>query len=170
VAATTVLLRPIQRSMNERLTEFRDHLLSQAEDYLGRRMTYGSMGPSLFGTLDIRAIQIYGTAGAPSDETTVLTIERLRVSYSLWQLMRGNISNMLRSIRLDQPVLTLDRKRDADLISLFTPPALTEDTVRSEQRTPITSLLPDRFNFRIRGGGGPPSGRECQPAYGRAQF
>jgi hypothetical protein len=137
VALTTLLLRPLQLTMQSRMTELRDWLLARAEAVIDRKIEYGAMGPSIFGTLDIRNIRIYG------DGEALLTIARFRLSYSLWDLLRGRLPEALRSIRLDRPVLTLDPERDADLRALFSPSG------GAGQDLPP---LPENFRLRIRNG------------------
>ena len=56
---TALLLRPLQSILYERMERTRDGIIAQAEDFLGRRITYSSMGPSLFGVLDIRDIYVF---------------------------------------------------------------------------------------------------------------
>jgi hypothetical protein len=150
VVLSTFLLKPLQRTMQIRMTDLRDILLARAEYYLNRHIEYGSMGPSLFGSLDIRNIRIYG-----DDAESVITLERFSLSYSIWELIRGNPLQSIHAIRIDRPVITLDWERDADLSALFMPSgdAVPEasrpwnDTLRE-----IISLLPDKFQLRVRGG------------------
>jgi hypothetical protein len=124
------------------MTGLRDGLLARAEALLDRKITYSSMGPSIFGVLDIRNIRIYGTGTDP-----LVTIPRLRVSYSLPELLRGNPLESLRQIRLDRPQVSTDLERDADLAALFSAGA-------GEERgfTFSPEMLPPRFRVRVRGG------------------
>jgi hypothetical protein len=138
VALTTLLLRPLRNTMQNRMIELRDRLLAQAESIINRKIEYGAMGPSLFGVLDIRNIRIYGAGGEP-----LAAIARFRLSYSLGDLIRGKPLESLRSIRIDRPVLTLDWERDADLRALFS----------SGDRSPGgLPPLPENFRIRIRNG------------------
>jgi hypothetical protein len=138
VTATTLLIRPLQMAIQERMTGLRDGLLARGEEFLGRKITYSSMGPSIFGTLDIRNIHIYG-----EDSSSLVVIPRLRISYSLAELLWGNPLEAPRQIRLDRPVVSVDAERDADLWELFSGP-------RGEGFN--TDLLPRQLRIRIRGG------------------
>jgi hypothetical protein len=149
VVFSTLLLRPLQRGMQVRMTELRNTLVFRAEEFLGRRIEYGSMGPSLFGALEIRDIRVYA-----SDSEPVLTIDRFRLAYSFWELVRGKIPESIHSIRIDRPVITLDLKRDADLGDLFIPQRATGssgDIPRDSIRR-IASLIPEGLLCRVRGG------------------
>ncbi|MDR0568671.1 MAG: translocation/assembly module TamB domain-containing protein [Spirochaetaceae bacterium] len=114
VAGTAFFLRPIQLGLQERMRAVRDGLFSRAETFLGRTITYSSIGPSIFGALDIRNIRIAGNDGLP-----VITVADIRISYSFLLLIQGKILESLRSVRLDRPVLAFDADRDADLLKLF---------------------------------------------------
>ncbi|GHT82735.1 hypothetical protein FACS1894137_02210 [Spirochaetia bacterium] len=144
VVVSTFLLRPLERAVQLRMTELRDGLLSKAERFLDRRIEYASMGPSLFGVLDIRNIRIYA-----SDTEPELTIDRFRLAYSFWDLIRGKLPESIRSIRIDRPVLSLDLNRNRDPGN----PADSEiidprnDTIRR-----IASLIPEDILLRVRGG------------------
>jgi hypothetical protein len=115
VIITTLLLRPLQNVMHERMVRLRDSLLQEAELLLGRDIEYGSMGPSLFGTLDIRNVRIAGADGASQP---LLEVSRLRLSYSLLRLVRG-MDGVIQGVQLDTPAIHFDVKRDAAIISLF---------------------------------------------------
>jgi hypothetical protein len=160
VIFTTLLLRPLQDTIRRNMEELRDNLLNQAGHVLNREIVYSSIGPSVFGTLDIRNIQIRGSNGAP-----VMAVSRLRISYSLWELLRGNISESLRSIRIDRPLLTLDQERDADLLRFFAPSRKDSESEEEYETFPqLTGFFPETFRLRVRGGewaveAGPGAGR-----------
>jgi hypothetical protein len=132
------------------MTEFRNDLLSKAELFLDRRIEYASMGPSLFGVLDIRNIRVYGfRENEASDAEPLVTIDRFRLAYSFWDLVRGRLPESIRSIRIDRPVVNLDWKRDGDLKNRFGSERIDprNDTMRT-----IASLIPEDLLFRVRGG------------------
>ncbi|MDR2102752.1 MAG: hypothetical protein LBP42_01470, partial [Treponema sp.] len=145
VAATIFILRPLQETIRKNMEDLRDVLLNRTEDLLDREIVYASIGPSIFGALDIRNIQIRGDDGVP-----IVFIARLRISYSLWDLVQGNGTESLRSIQLDRPLLTLDEERDADLLRLFSfSRQFFQDPAPSAG---LTDFLPENFRLRIRGG------------------
>jgi hypothetical protein len=149
VFLAVLVLRPLQRSVHARMREFRDGLIGAAEAYLGREITYSSIGPSIFGALDIRNIRISGSG--PED---LLFVSRFRISYSLWDLLRGK-PQAIRSLRVDRPVLSLDLVRDRDLINLVQDLANNEPSFFSAG--PLedwADILSGRLLFRIRNGQG----------------
>ncbi|MDR3138039.1 MAG: hypothetical protein LBT95_00020, partial [Treponema sp.] len=145
VIVTTFMLRPLQERIRKNMAELRDLLLNRAGKILEREIVYASIGPSIFGTLDIRNIQIRGDDGIPA-----VSIARLRISYSLWDLARGNAAESLRSIQLDRPLLALNKERDAGLLRLFSSSRqFFQDPAPSAG---IADFLPENFRLRIRGG------------------
>jgi hypothetical protein len=110
IAATTLLLRPLQITMHDRMVELRDYGIARAEARINRKIEYSSMGFSIFGSLDIRNIRVYENYAEP-----VITLSRIRVSYSLWKLLRGDLRDSISAIRIDRPRIALDKERDADL-------------------------------------------------------
>lgn len=114
VIITTLLLQPLQEIMKTRMTELQEGLISQLEVVLGRQIRYDTLGPSLFGTLDMRNIRIYDDESQP-----VMTIARVRISYSLMALIRTGVPQSIRLVQLDRPLIAVDMQRDADLLRLF---------------------------------------------------
>jgi hypothetical protein len=145
---TMAVLRPIQQGVKARMEEVRDHLIGGMETYLGREITYSSMGPSIFGALDIRNIRISGSGPEP-----LLSIARFRVSYSLMDLIRGR-PQAIRSVRIDRPVISLNLERDRDFIDLFGDSSFSLDFLQSSPLGNFADLLPDTVLFRIRNGRG----------------
>jgi hypothetical protein len=145
---TVLALRPIQKNIQTRMEELRNSLISGAEAYLGRQITYSSVGPSIFGTLDIRNIRISGSGPEP-----LLFISRFRVSYSLLDLIRGS-PQAIRSARIDRPILSLDLERDRDFINLVRNFSFSRDLLQAGPLGNFAALLPDKMLFRIRNGRG----------------
>jgi hypothetical protein len=73
------------------------------------------MGPSIFGTIDIKDLVIAG-ADAP-----LLSVSRLSLSWSPIRLLKGE-PGLVQSVSMDNPVIHFDTERDADIIALLTTP------------------------------------------------
>lgn len=143
VILTALLVRPLQAAFYERLTTSWERLIGRGEDYLGVRIGYESMGYSVFGALDVRKLRVSG----PGDEP-LLSLSRLRVSYSLIELIKGNISGSFHLIELDKPVLSLDEEQAAFLSRLVQ---------RLQADFPLpggTFALPRNLRVRVRSGEG----------------
>ncbi|MDR1211295.1 MAG: translocation/assembly module TamB [Spirochaetaceae bacterium] len=152
VILTSVLLSPLRDSVRQRMTALKDALIRSGEDYLGCSIVYESMGPSIFGVLDLRSVRVQGQ-GEP-----VLSIARLRLSYSLWDLLRGRPLDSLRSISLDAPSLVIDRAADPVFWGKFMPPDPSPDEAgeirAGEQGALLDALeyLPQNVRIRVRRG------------------
>ncbi|MFP3089257.1 translocation/assembly module TamB [Treponema sp. TIM-1] len=143
VIVTTLILRPLQRAMSDRMTELRDYGITRLEEVINRRIEYASMGTSVFGTLDIRNIRISGIDTEPAVE-----ISRLRISYSPWKLLRGELVASVNSILIDKPAIVLDSARDRDLWRLL---SSSTDSYSTGIRW-SKDMLPENLVVRIRGG------------------
>ncbi|WP_169312623.1 translocation/assembly module TamB domain-containing protein [Leadbettera azotonutricia] len=141
VVLTSLVLRPIQSTMIAAMEGLRDGLITRVEVFTGRTLVYGSLGPSIFGTLDLRDVKILR-----DDGTSILSVSRLRLSYSLLNLLQGKISEAFNSVRVDRPILTLDFEKDQDLKRLFAQPS------QDERPANFSSLLPENFQIRLRNG------------------
>ena len=111
VAVTTVMLRPVQLALHDRMEKIRDGFLNQFEEYSGLILRYGSMGPSIFGVLDLRNVIVLR-----EDESELVSVSRLRLSYSIIGFLKGQTVQAFHSARIDRPVLSLDFEKDSTLI------------------------------------------------------
>ncbi|MDR2618644.1 MAG: hypothetical protein LBC62_07215, partial [Treponema sp.] len=139
VGLTVLVLRPIQISVKRNMEELKDAFIGRIESLIGRRLEYGSLGPSIFGTLDLRDVKILRDDGG-----MVLSVSRLRLSYSLPALIAGRTGEAFSSARVDRPVLTLDFEQDEDLLRLLSSLGTGEPG--------SLGFLPDNFHIRLRNG------------------
>jgi hypothetical protein len=152
-AVTVLIVRPLQRDLFAKMTALRDDFIARGEAFLGMRIEYSSMGPSFFSVLDIRGIRIYGSAPEP-----LVSLARLRASFSLPDILQGKGLNALSLIRLDKPVISLDFDHAGDW------EALLAKTGRPGEGVPGAASGEDSGNWltgfsgditlKIRGGGG----------------
>jgi hypothetical protein len=120
IAATALVARPLQKALLVRMIDLRDYLIGEAEDFLGFRIEYRSMGPSIFGYFDLRYLRVYGDAGGVyTRERPLISLDRVRVSYSFFKMMRGDVGQAIRSVRLDRPVFTLGPGENRELRALL---------------------------------------------------
>jgi hypothetical protein len=153
VAVSFLGLRPLWEAMQFRMGEIRDELIGRAEGIIGRRIEYAAMGPSLLGGLDIRNIRIYGgmdgggSAPGLAVEAPVISLSRLRISWSLIDLIKKN-TGAVRSIRIDRPSVNFDFERDKDLLDLFLSPRM-QGLASSRS---IADWIPPDVLFRVRNG------------------
>ncbi|MFA6508691.1 MAG: hypothetical protein WCT14_21510, partial [Treponemataceae bacterium] len=141
-AATAFLLRPLQEDLSRKMVDLRDSFIVKAENSLGRQIEYRSMGPSLFRSIDLHDVRLIGVDGE-----VVLSVERLRIGYSLIALVRGERISAFRGLVLDRPLLHFDADRDADLLrrlsDLYSPSSTVEGS---------SMAFPSDTRIRVRGG------------------
>jgi hypothetical protein len=133
-----LVIRPVSAALKERMEVLRDELLSRGEEFIGRRIEYESLGPSFLGGVDIRSLKVLGKGPAP-----LLSASRLRVSWSLWDLLKQN-GGGIRALRIDRPEVYIDLQEDRDLPDIF---ARLQEAARGAE-----GALPGVFSFRVRNG------------------
>jgi len=138
VVGTAAILRPIQLTLREEMGKARDVFIENAEEFLGIKIKYGTLGPSIFGVLDIRNVLILR-----KDDSVLLSVDRLRLSYSLSAILSGERIDAFHSVRIDKPVLSLDFAKDAELWERLA-------SLRGETSSQaVERLLPENFSLRI---------------------
>jgi translocation and assembly module TamB len=136
VVGTAAVLRPIQLTLREEMGKARDVFIGNAEEFLGLKIKYGSLGPSIFGVVDIRDVLILR-----KDDSVLLGVDRLRLSYSLSAILSGVRIDAFNSVRIDRPVLSLDFAKDAELWERLS-------SLRGSSQA-VERLLPENFSLRI---------------------
>jgi hypothetical protein len=146
VGLTVFALRPVHRAIQDGIRHIRDDLIGRVEDAVGRRIRYASISPSILGAFDIRSVRILGKDENSAD---LLSVSRIRVSYSFLDLIRNarGGARSIRSIFIDRPRIELDTVWDRDLIDFLFPAA---DSPVS--RSGLAELLPERALVSIRDG------------------
>ncbi|MCL2832851.1 MAG: translocation/assembly module TamB domain-containing protein [Treponema sp.] len=115
IAVTFALLRPLEARVRRGITGLRDGFIEQVTGLTGLEIEYGTANPSVFGSLDINNIRLIRP-----DSSVFLSISRLRLFFSIWDLLRGKIDLGFRSIGIDRPVFSLDLEKDTGLLSFLT--------------------------------------------------
>ena len=142
VTLTFLIIRPFEQTVRKGIADIRDNLLLQIEEITGLKVEYDSANPSFFGNLDIRNIRLLR-----SDNSIILSISRLRLSYSFLSLLKGDFSRGFHTMRIDRPILSLDFMEDEELLRLFSAENSSDDAL-----TDLSGLIPDNFQIRIRNG------------------
>jgi hypothetical protein len=159
VALTIFVMRPLQRTLRERMILLRDYIIAGGEEFFGLKIEYASMGPSLFGFLDIQGIRILETPGGPdsgdpvSSRYPLLSVSRLRVSYSFFSILKGDIPSSIRGIYLDKPLVSLNARNMEKYQTIAA--KLRGDGEGAEggnEAGDWSSFLPRTLSVRIRGG------------------
>uniref|UniRef100_A0A7C3EC20 Translocation and assembly module TamB C-terminal domain-containing protein n=1 Tax=Gracilinema caldarium TaxID=215591 RepID=A0A7C3EC20_9SPIR len=106
----------VKKELMQASKYIQDSLIARVENSFDIKLTYGSLGPSLFATIDIRNIKIR----SQDDGHLILQVDRFRLGYSLWKVLQGNFAESFRSLRIEKPILVLDTEQDQALLQKFT--------------------------------------------------
>ena len=152
VLGTALSVRPLQIALWDQIGKTRDNLIQAAQDATGLRIQYGSTGPSIFGSLDVRNVLVLR-----EDDSVFLSMSRLRLSFSLFDLLRGNTMRAFRAVNIDSPVLSFDFEKDSDLRERFESSigqGQGQENQPSAQRngSGLRDFFPERFSIAIRDG------------------
>lgn len=131
---TLVVVGPIRREIERRIDELKTETISEIESLIGREISYSSISPSVLRYLSINDLTIHGLAGEPAD---LVSVQRLRIYYRPLQLIRGNLSEAFSEIRIENTELSIDTRRDTDLVALWS------DFAGSREAGGATSMIPD---------------------------
>ncbi|MCL2479950.1 MAG: hypothetical protein FWF22_10630 [Treponema sp.] len=142
VAVTFSLLRPLEITVRSGITGLRDNFIQQVKDFTGLQLEYSTANPSFLGSLDINNIRLLRP-----DSSLFLSISRLRLYFSFWDLISGKINLGVHSVSIDKPVLSYDSEKDARLYDLVSGGGLI-----SNPGAPSYSLIPNDLQLRIRSG------------------
>jgi hypothetical protein len=147
VLVTALALRPLRNFMLVQTAAVRDDYLDRAGKILGLKIRYASMGPSVFGTLDIRDIVLWDDAAG--DTKPLARISRFRISWSLWEFLRNHTLSV-RTIRIDRPVINFSSDRNMKIIDMLRRLPEYADIPDFDY---LLALLPDSVRLSVRGGG-----------------
>jgi hypothetical protein len=144
---TAALFFPVRKELIENITTARDSWIARAEEKFDKKFYYGSMGPSIFGTLDLRDVSIYERDAPHGEENALLSVRRIRIKYSLWDMIKGLPQSAAKSIIIDKPTLTINLQ--SNTAQLFKNIIKKEDENKTEQE-PISPFQDDNENLMIK--------------------
>ncbi|MDR1867427.1 MAG: translocation/assembly module TamB [Treponema sp.] len=133
IITTMLLLWPVQMNIHRRMEQVCTIIFSNVKEFIGRDFSYNKLSLSLFGTLKAEnfIIESYSSA-AP-----LLTVKELDISFSLIDLIQGDMLRGLRRVRLKDPHIALDIERDASIVQYFTDTS----SVQKSPHNPLKTLL-----------------------------
>lgn len=132
IGITILLLSPLQKTINTRITSFREQSIAVLENKLHRKVTFSSVSPSIFLFLELRDVVLTN----PNDNTEQIYIGKIRIHYSIITLLKGNIANAVKSIILVNSSFSFDKQKNNNLFFIFESPG---NNPRSE-KTDMTNL------------------------------
>ncbi len=117
IAATAALVAVLDRALSQRMAELKEQTVALLEKAVGRKISYQSISPSVLRYMEIRNLSIYDST---NPDSVLLTIRKMRISYSLLQLLlhRDPVGSM-REISIENSVFDIDVRRDSDITRLL---------------------------------------------------
>jgi hypothetical protein len=110
---SAVLFSPVQKRLIREITAMRDFYIALAEEKFDKKFYYESMGPSIFGTLDLRNISVYEKDAPENFENALLSVRRIRIKYSLLDMLNNAPQKAVYSVVVDKPMLTINIQDDS---------------------------------------------------------
>lgn len=115
IGISILLLSPLQKTIDARITSFKEHSVAVLENKLHRKVTFSSMSPSIFLFLELRDVVLTN----PDDNTEQIYIGKIRIHYSIVTLLKGNPANAVKSITLVNSKFSFDKQENNNLFFLF---------------------------------------------------
>jgi hypothetical protein len=106
---------------NDRLLHWMDELkqrsIAMLEERLGRRISYQSISPSVFGFLAVRDLTVHSFEPG---QAPLLDLSRVTIHYNLWRLLwSGDPVQAVSAIHLAHSSINVDLERDGELLDLL---------------------------------------------------
>ncbi len=133
IIGTIFLLIPAQRKIDAKMVEIKESTIRVIENRLNRKISYSSVSPSLFMFLEFRDFKVL------ENSKEIIKINRIRVYYSFFDIVRGEILDSLKEIRIIKSAFNFNYEEDRDLINMI-------KTISSSGKTP-----PDFPDIKISG-------------------
>ncbi|GHV83393.1 hypothetical protein AGMMS50212_07330 [Spirochaetia bacterium] len=144
----------MQEQIFQNVEVLRDRYVFFAEKTLGKTIRYASIKPSLFGTIDIRAVSLTGKVASYKDlNLPDIFVKRLRVRYSLRELLSGSIPSAVLGLRLDKPDIMFNSEVELKDFFVRRPDGNSSVNI-AEKINPVILVLKNGFSLRITGGSG----------------
>ncbi len=154
IGLSAAVIMPVQRALNAGMRNIRDNLIAKAENLTGFQIKYSSIRPTIFGSFDIRNLKLL------KNETTFISIARVRVSFSIAELIRRK-TTAIHSVQFDRVSLYLDLEKDKDILERLASLS-SSDIDYKEVLRKLGELFPEQPVFRIRNSFASVSGEEKQ--------
>ncbi len=128
----------------------RSVVLPQVESAIGSKLDVGDLSLSPFSQLELRNVKI-----TPKGAEPLAQIDLIRLRYSLWSLLRGNIQ--AHEITVEKPVITLVEHVDGSRNLPKLPPSGPKSTAPLVLDLHQIQLRNGSLNYTVRGAKGPVS-------------
>jgi len=113
----TLFVHQVGTRLDRRMEELKTDVVHMLEAKIGRRISYKSMSPSVFGYLGIRELVVYSRN---DPEEVLLRINRVKVYYNLFRFLSTRAAVLaLSEIQIANSEFNIDYDRDRELLDLL---------------------------------------------------
>jgi hypothetical protein len=117
IAAGAFLVTYANARVGRWMEELKERSIIMLENYLGRRISYRSISPSVFGFLAVRDLSVHSI---DPKEAPLLRLSRVTIHYNLWRLLlSGDPIKAVSTIHLANSSIEVDLERDRELLELL---------------------------------------------------
>jgi hypothetical protein len=117
IVGTAVLVRYIDKELSVRMEALKKESISYLESWIGRKIAYDSISPSVFMFLEIKNLRIYPLS---QPEDSILKLNNLKIHYNIIKLLfNPDPLSSLSSINISNTRIQLDRDKDDEIFSLL---------------------------------------------------
>ncbi len=132
VSLGALFVHQIGTRLDRRMAELKTEMVRTLEARIGRKISYSSMSPSVFGYLGIRDLVIHSQ---DDPEEVLLRINRVKVHYDLFRFLSTRTAVLaLTKIQIANSYFEVDYQRDRELLELV-------ESIRTSSRDSGSSLL-----------------------------
>ena len=142
VVLSIVVMQPIQAAVISGIQKIRSGLIERIEELSNLELRYSSLRPSIFGSFDIRDLQLL------KDNESMLSVSHIKMKFSLLELLFKK-KTFIHSVTFDRPVFNIDTQKDKDTLEYLISLIRTDDTF-TEIMEKISGFFPRDADFLIR--------------------
>jgi hypothetical protein len=133
VSLGALFVRQIGARLDQRMEELKTEVIHMLEIRIGRRISYHSISPSVFGYLGIRELVVYSQ---DHPDEVLLRISRVKIHYDLFRFLSTRAAILAVSeIQIANSHFDIDYDRDRELLEFF-------NSLRTSGTTVTRTLFP----------------------------
>ena len=96
--------RPIYKKLEEAVTQYTVKFKKLVKDYTGLDFKYNSFSPSIFSAFYIKGVEFNDESEEP-----VLSVKKIKISYKLKNLFKGDYENFVRSVSINATKIDVEK-------------------------------------------------------------
>ena len=100
---------PLHARLNELFAELKREFVERLETQLDRPISYDRASPAVFRAIQLEGLTIHGRDGEPP---VLLDVGRVRVTYSLWAVLRGEFRRACYTLDIQGSTLHFQEERE----------------------------------------------------------